>query len=247
MFKKMFMFFLFLFTLSLAFPALSMPITVQSVLFDADHDVLTIGPAPADVFGNPVVNGDFTIFRIPSAVDTTVGNGIDDRTSGVFDFRSDTNYSDFSNLLGQPHGKILGATLRLILSPTTFTLFQNDQISLENGPFVDDGYPPFTQIGEQLTNNAFLKDALGQDTTFKEVKLDLLTFYTQQQLENFLSGGTGDFANDGRILLTYGDDAVVSGAALTLTANIPEPGTLTLFSLGLLSVFTVRRKRNRNT
>ena len=235
-------------TAFLTLPAFSMPAaTVQSVLFDADENVLTIGPYTSDVFGDPVQNGDFTIFRIPTAEDTTVGNGIDDRASGIFDFRNDALYTDFTDILGLPKGMITGATLRLILSRTPFELFENDQISLENGPFVDDGYPPFTQIGEQLTINPFLKDASGEDTVFKQVTLNLFDFYTSQQLENFLSGGTGDFVNDGRIVLTYGDDAILSGAALTLTARtVPEPGTLALFSLALLPVFANRWRKSVN-
>lgn len=215
--------------LSISLSASAAPITVQSVLFDWDRDVLTVGPPAIDNSGNPVVNGDFTILR--SGADLPVGNGIDEWTRGLFDFRGDSNYAAFSNLLTIPHGKIFGATLRMILSPRD-PLFINDQINLENGPFV--GEP---LIGNQLANNPYL--ANGES---KEVVINLLDFYSQQQLSNFLSGGIGDFVNDGRILLTYADDSIVSGASLTLTANVPEPTTFVLLGAGLAALWSTRRR-----
>jgi hypothetical protein len=216
-------------SLSISLTASAAPITVQSVLRDWDRDASTVGPQTVDNAGNPVVNGDFTILR--SGEDVPVGNGIDEWTRGLFDFRSDQNYSAFSNLLTAPHGKIFSATLRLILSPQD-SLFVNDQFNLENGPFV--GEP---LVGDQLTNKPYLSNGVS-----KEVVINLLDFYSQQQLENFLSGGIGDFVNDGRILLTYADDSIVSGAALTLTANVPEPASFVLLGAGLASLWSTRRR-----
>lgn len=215
--------------LSLSFSASAAPVTVQSVLFDWDNDVLTVGPPAIDNAGNPVSNGDFTILR--SGVDLPVGNGVDEWTRGLFDFRSDSNYAALSSLLTIPHGKIMGATLRLILTPQD-TIFENDQFNLENGSFV--GEP---LIGDQLTNNPFLSNGIS-----KEIVINLLDFYSQQQLANFLSGGTGDFVNDGRILLTYGDDSIVSGASLTLTADVPEPASFVLLGAGLAALWSTRRR-----
>jgi hypothetical protein len=207
------------------FAATAAPVSVVSTLFDWDGDALTVGPQSVDPIGNPVANGDFTITR--SGVDVPVGNGVDEWTRGVFDFRADASYLAFSNLLAGPHGKIFGATLQLVLTP--FSLFANDQFNLENGTFLGD-----PQIGDQLSNNPLLSNGVS-----KLVTLNLLDFYSQQQLSNFLSFGVGDFANDGRIVLTYGDDAIVSGATLRLVADVPEPGTLllALASLGLLPFF----------
>ncbi|MGZ8289604.1 MAG: PEP-CTERM sorting domain-containing protein [Telluria sp.] len=215
--------------LSISVSASAAPITVQSVLFDWDQNVLTIGPQTIDNSGNTVTNGDFTIQG--SGADIPVGNGIDEWTKGLFDFRSDSNYAAFSNLLALPHGKIFGATLRLILAPQD-PLFTNDQFNLENGPFV--GEP---MVGDQLTNNPYLANGRS-----KEIVIDLLDFYSQQQLANFLSGGTGDFVNDGRILLTYADDSIVSGASLTLTANVPEPTSFFLLGAGLAALWSTRRR-----
>ncbi|MDT8383070.1 MAG: PEP-CTERM sorting domain-containing protein [Gammaproteobacteria bacterium] len=234
----------------LALPAFSSPITVQSVLFDCDGDVLTVGPlygtsgncsspmqnGTADGSGS-LVNGDFTILEFETDPSDPIGDGIDEWTRGIFDFRSDAAYSDFSNLLAEPHGKIFAATLSLVLTPRDF-LFTTDQFNLENSTFI--GSPQISDLFNDPAN------PLLSNNISKIVTLDLLNFYSQQQLENYLSGGIGDFVNDGRILLTYGDDAIVSGAALRITANIPEPGTLALFSLGLLSVFAVRRRKLKN-
>ncbi|MBE7527384.1 MAG: PEP-CTERM sorting domain-containing protein [Burkholderiales bacterium] len=108
--------------------------------------------------------------------------------------------------------------------------YKNDQFNLENMPFV--GEP---QIGDQLELNVT-----------KQVTLNLLDFYSRQQLANFLSFGTGDFSGDGRILLTYADDAIVSGAALRLIAKIPEPATLSLLLLGLLPISYYRKKSGKS-
>lgn len=215
--------------LSLSFSASAAPITVQSVLFDWDNDALTVGPPSIDNAGNPVLNGAFTILR--SGVDVPVGNGVDEWTRGIFDFRSDPNYAALSSLLAIPHGKIMDATLRLILTPQN-TLFWNDQFNLENGSFV--GEP---LIGDQLINNPFLSNGIS-----KEIVINLRDFYSQQQLSNFLSFGSGDFANDGRIVLTYGDDSIVSGASLTLTADVPEPASFVLLGAGLAALWSTRRR-----
>lgn len=217
---------------SLTTPALSNPVTVQSVLFDHDGDVLTVGPAAIDASGNPVQNGSFLIYRDPDAADLPVGNGIDDRISAVFDFRSDSFYASFvAALTSGAH--LSAARLQLVLTVAD-PLYLNDQFSLENGIYV--GEP---EIGDQLSNNPPLDNGISRLVT-----IDLLKYYTGEQLYNFLSLGGGDFFNDGRIVLRYGDDAMVSGAALTLTA-VPEPDSLVLVGVGmaLLPLLASRRRR----
>ncbi len=210
-----------------ALSAAAVPITVQSILYDSDHNAMTVAPPmPDPPNGNPLQDGDFLIYRIDSAVDPIVGNGIDDRTRGIFDFRDDPNYVALSNVLAQTHGKVVGAQLSMVLTAKSGA-FYNDQINLENGPFV--GEP---LIGNQLALNET-----------KLVTINLLDFYSQEQLENFLSNGSGDYVNDGRIVLTYSDDAILTGAALRITADIPEPTTLALLTLGLLGI-AMRARRS---
>ncbi|MBI5256573.1 MAG: PEP-CTERM sorting domain-containing protein [Burkholderiales bacterium] len=210
-------------------PAMASPITVQSVLFDHDHDVLTVGPAAIDPAGNPVSNGDFLIFRGDiNATDLPVGNGWDDWTKGLFDFRTDPLYNAFSSLLASGQGKFSAATLRLVLTVGDGN-FNTDGVSLENGSFT--GQPA---IFDQLMNNPPLDNGVSRMVT-----LNLLDYYTNEQLTNMLSNGSGDFLNDGRIVLQYADDATVSGAALTLTV-IPEPATLALVAVALAGCLTLR-------
>lgn len=217
---------------SLSTSALANPVTIQSVLFDHDGDVLTVGPAAIDSTGNPVQNGSFLIYRDLDAVDLPVGNGVDDRTSGLFDFRGDNLYAPFvAALTSGAH--ISAARLQLVLTVAD-PLYTNDQFSLENGTYL--GEP---EVGDQLSANAYLANGVS-----KLVTIDLLKYYTGEQLYNFLSLGSGDFFNDGRIVLRYGDDATVSGAALTLTA-VPEPGSLALVGLGAALLPWIGRRRGR--
>ena len=184
--------------------------------------------------GDPVVNVDFTIFRADSTESPTIGDGIDERTAGLFDFRGDTNYSEFSSILAQTHGKISSALLTLVLTPRD-VLYRNDQINLENGPFVGEIDPLNSEIGQLIGDNK-----VGVST---EITIDLLRYYSQTQLGNYLSFGSGDYAGDGRIRLTYADDAVVWGSSMILTASVPEPGALALLSAGLIPVLVGRKKR----
>lgn len=217
------------FSLMTAFAAHATPISVVSTLFDYDRDALTVGPLATDPTGQAVQNGDFIIFAI--GADQTTGNGVDDWTKGIFDFRSDANYLQLSSVLAQPHGKVFSAILNMVLTP--FSLFTNDMFSLENGPFLGD-----PEIGQQLTSNPLLGNQIS-----KIVTINLRDYYSQQQLENYLSFGTGDYANDGRILLTYADDAIMSAASLTITANIPEPSSFLMVLLPLAMLLNVMRTR----
>jgi len=242
MFKKILVTSIGFFLLFMVSQASSAPITVQSVLFDCDGDVLTVGgmfgssgncssPAQSGTSDGSgfITNGDFTILEFETDPSDPIGDGIDEWTRGLFDFQADTSYSDFISLLAEPHGKIFNATLSLVLTPMD-NLFLTDQFNLENNAFV--GSP---QIYDLFNNslNPLLDNGIS-----KIIELDLLDFYSQQQLENYLG--------DGRYLMTYGDDAMISGAMIRLTANIPEPGTIALFSVGLLSAFVICRRRDRN-
>ena len=218
-----------------AIPSWAIPISVQSTLFDFDNDVLTVGPAAQSPTGDPVTNGSFIIYRLADAVDLPVGNGIDDRTNGLFDFRSDPNYAAFFGQLQQVHGKLNNALLSLVLTPM-HPNYLNDQINLENGPFLGD-----PEIGSQLENNPLLPNEMS-----KQVTLNLLNYYTTEQISNYLSGGVGDFLTDGRILLTYSDDATVSGMNLLLTSDVPEPGTWALMLAALLAMVATGKQRARS-
>lgn len=67
------------------------------------------------------------------------------------------------------------------------------------------------------------------------IKLQLLDFYSSGDILGIFA------ANAGKISMRYGDDAIVSYAQLTLS-SIPEPGTLLLFGVGLISLIALKRK-----
>jgi hypothetical protein len=218
MFKKTLIFCFILSALSLTVPVMAAPITSITLLSVLHKD-----------------KGDLTVLLPPGAGDTTLDNGIDEWTRGTFDFRGNAAYSAFHDLLGLPHGKILAATLTLALKPED-NLFTTDQINLDNGPFVGPADPVtgISPIG-QLILGALSNPSDALDIT-KVITIDLLDFYSQQQLE--------ESVDDGVIVFTYGDDAIVSGAQLQLTAYIPEPGTLALLSLSLLAAFAAASRKN---
>ena len=69
--------------------------------------------------------------------------------------------------------------------------------------------------------------------------------YSHQQLENYLSFGSGNYANDGRILLTYVDDALMFEASLTIAADIPAPSFFLMVLLPLAKLLNGSRTREK--
>jgi len=154
-----------------------------------------------------------------------LGDGIDEMTKGLFDLQTDVPaFTFFKNMLALPQGKIVVAELQLVLTPKD-ALISTDTIELGSLGFIGSPNP--------------IQDLVVGDIT-KIVTIDLLDYYTPIQLENtfFQGAPTG---NEGRILLRYSDDAIVSGAKLKMTAFVPEPGTLLLFSVGGLLLLLLSR------
>lgn len=216
----------------LAVPGVSQAgtISVTSTLLDCDGNPLTvelIGSSSCLIESSMSVrNGDFTIFDQDPTGDNVIGNGISDRTLGLFDFRGSSGFDAFRTELARVNHVIDEASLTLAVTPLNGFFF-NDSVLLGGLPFI-----PSPNPFNSLTRNA---------TTF--VTLNMLDYYTSEQLENIFFTGEPS-GNTGVLRMIFGDDSVVSLASLRLSTNVPIPGTIVLLgplAAGLLS----RRSRRR--
>ena len=145
----------------------------------------TGSPTPPTSNSQSVTNGDFLITQNTSV--PIVGDGLDERTSWVFDFTTDPGFSTF--LTTAP---LRAARLILTLTPKRSDR-SSDVVLIEGLP----------SIGTPLIRTL----PIGITTT---IQLELLDFYTASDiLEAFT-------AANGRLAMRYGDDAIVSFAQLAL-------------------------------
>lgn len=184
-------------------------------------------PAPAPVTQD-IVNGSFTILANPAAgAGHVTGDGVDETTTWAFDFTTHPNYAAF-----MAAGGLVEARLTLMLN-TAF--FANGV-----GP-VTDIVRPATMDGAGVfpgwTLPAFLSGTpgsyvAGQATTSLVAQVGM----NGADLFNWLASHNGLFP------MVYGDDAIVTGASLTLVSTpVPEPAPALLLAAGGLLLAWRRR------
>jgi hypothetical protein len=146
---------------------------------------------PATAVGESVVNGDFLIVRNRIDPNLTTGDGSDEETSWTFYFGEDPHFSDFRSR----SGPLTSALLTLTLTPknegiTTDVVFI-ETLSLINGPEIQ---------------------TLPIDVT-STITIELLEkpSYTSTAILPLLFSGM-----EGRILMRFVDDAIISSAKLEL-------------------------------
>ncbi len=175
------------------------------------------GASIVPVSVSSLVDGDFTIID-HNTMSGIIGNGIDDRTSWMFDFRNDPDYPQAATLTGE----LTSALLTLELTP------KNNLISTDY----------FRLDGLDLKFDLFTNLPLDVPCIFQ---LELIGIYTSAEIMSVYNN------NFGMITAEYADDAYISYASLNLVpAPVPEPATMFLFGTGIVSLLgrrIIRKKK----
>ncbi|MBN1911547.1 MAG: PEP-CTERM sorting domain-containing protein [Pirellulales bacterium] len=182
--------------------------------------------------GNPtaylttvVLNGGFRIFRYNEPIapeDFRIGDGINETSAWLLDFTQDPNYALLD--LSKPF-----TAIELVFTIHGPTFDPTDNVSI--GDLGQAQAPMPTSFG---TNVVDLMNYSGQ--------------YNEATIRASLLGAydPGDprfcYAGPGQLSMSGGDDFVIEYARITITGvMIPEPGSMALLALGLVSLFLGRR------
>lgn len=199
----------------------------QATTIDAQVLAASSLPATAPVTQD-LVNGGFTILANPAAgAGHVTGDGVDETTTWAFDFTAHPNYAAF-----MADGGLAEARLTLML----------------NTGFLVNGVGPVTDIVRPATMDgagvfpgwavpSFLSGAPGSYVA-GEITTSLVAQVGMSGADLFawLQSHNGLFP------MVYGDDAIVTGARLTLVSTpVPEPAPALLLAAGGLLLAWRRR------
>lgn len=165
-----------------------------------------------------VVNGDFLI-KWDGAHPT--GDGIDEATYWTFDFTLDPNFSTFSTSV-----PLQSAQLTLTLTPKRWDV-NTDTVRIGTGT------PHLPNINTSIIQSL----PVNTDST---VYVELLDFYTSDEILNALNGAYPPYAS-GNVPMAYFDDAIVSYAQLDLQ-SVPIPPAVCLLGSGLIGLVALRKR-----
>jgi hypothetical protein len=177
-------------------------------------------PAPTQVAGENVVNGDFTInynrFKDLSDPENPIdrysyitGDGIDEETTWTFYFNDfePGGKNDFSRL--SPSNTLTSAIF-------TLTLIPKDGVTAIGVPQGTDRGIGTDAVWIETLTKIEIKDVVDLNTELlndvpNDITIDLLKFYDPKDILNILFSNVG-----GRILMRYNDDAIITFAQLEL-------------------------------
>jgi DNA-binding beta-propeller fold protein YncE len=152
---------------------------------------------PPTAVGESVVNGDFLIVRNREPGFTT-GDGSDEETSWTFDFNEDPNYRDFESR----SGPLTSALLTLTLTPKNEGI-TSDVVFIETLSLIN--APEIQTLPVDVTSTITIE------------LLDKPSYTSTAIIGIFFS------SIEGRILMRYLDDAIISWAKLELTREDQVP------------------------
>lgn len=199
----------------ISFPMASWAVAITAVATGSTS------PTPGPI-GGTLWNGDFFIQDGSGTTNTGTGDGVDENTSWLFDFRTDPGFGNFST------------TAPLATAFLTLQLSSRDVLDYTDF-FRIGGLSPFGGCGTCDPFDSALFDLPAGATQIMQIQL--LDYYNSGELLGVLNNGFG------MVPAQYGDDAIVSYASLHL-ATVPEPWVLVLFAVGLLGIWitSVRRR-----